>query len=282
MAEAPRTTVLFIHGLWLHADSWNPWVELFREAGYDAVAPGWPGDAATVENARKQAERVAGVGIGAVVDHYAEIIRGLEGPKPIVVGHSFGGLIAQRLLGEDHAAAAVAIDAAPIKGVYYLPPSALRVASIALRNPANRKRAVSLTREQFRYGFGNALPQAESDELYERWTIPSPGRPLFEAASANFNPSSPAKIRTDNATRGPLLLTAGGRDNTVPAAITKSTLKLYRGSSAVTKLREFPDRGHSLTIDSRWREVAESVLGWLGEHDLVPRSEESAATTVAD
>jgi non-heme chloroperoxidase len=272
MAAAPRTTVLFAHGLWMHADSWNAWIDLFREAGYDAVAPGWPGDSGTVESTRKQAERVAGVGIDDVVSHYAQIIDGLGGVKPIVIGHSFGGLIVQRLLGEDRAAAAVAIDAAPIKGVYYLPPSALKVASVALRNPANRKRAVSLTREQFRYGFGNALSQAESDELYERFTIPSPGRPLFEAASANFNPSSPAKIRTDNTTRGPLLLTAGGVDHTVPASITRSTLKLYRNSSAVTELREFPDRGHALCIDGRWREVAESVLDWLGAQDLGARS----------
>jgi non-heme chloroperoxidase len=166
----------------------------------------------------------------------------------------------QRLLGQDLAAAAVAIDPAPVKGILNLPPSALRVASIALRNPANRKRAVSLTREQFLYGFGNALSAEESNELYERWTIPSPGNPLFEAAFANFSPRSPAKVNTKNATRGPLLVTGGGKDHTVQKAISKSTLKQYRKSTAVTDYREFPDRGHSLTIDSRWREVADAVL----------------------
>jgi len=229
------------------------------------TAPGWPGDSATVEETRKQPERVAGHGIDDVVAHYADVIKTLD-RKPIVIGHSFGGLIAQRLLGEELAAAAVAIDAAPIKGVVFLPLSALRVASIALRNPANKKRAVALTAKQFRYGFGNAISASESAELYERWAIPSPGRPLFEAASANLSPRSPAKVNTGNASRGPLLLTAGGRDHTVPAAITKSTLKLYRKSHAVTDFKEFPAKGHSLALDTGWHEVADFVLGWLEQH----------------
>lgn len=210
---------------------------------------------------------MAGYGIDAVVAHYAEHIAGL-GAKPIVIGHSFGGLIVQRLLGENLAAAGVAIDPAPIKGILYLPPSALRVASIALRNPANRKRAVSLTRKQFRYGFGSALSAEESDELYERWTIPSPGKPLFEAATANFAPRSPAKVDTKNASRGPLLLTSGGKDRTVPPAVVKATRKRYRKSAAVTELIEFPDRGHSLVLDSGWRDVADATVSWLRKHSL--------------
>jgi non-heme chloroperoxidase len=259
---AAGTPVVFVHGLWLHADSWGPWVELFRAEGYAPVAPGWPGDSGTVDETRKQPDQVAGKGIDDVVEHYAGIVRGLDA-RPILVGHSFGGLIVQRLLAQDLAAAAVAIDAAPIKGVFYLPPSALRVASIALRNPANRNRAVSLTPEQFRYGFGNTLPAEESAELYERWTIPSPGKPLFEAALANFLPGSPAKVDTRNGTRGPLLLIAGGQDHTVPATVTRSTRKLYHKSPAITDYREFPDRGHSLALDSGWREVADSALTWL-------------------
>jgi non-heme chloroperoxidase len=231
------------------------------------VAPGWPGDSGTIQETRNQPERVAGHGIDDVVERYAQIVSTLDA-KPIVIGHSFGGLIVQRLLGQDLAAAAVAIDAAPIKGVVYLPLSALRVASVALRNPANKKRAVGLTPNQFRYGFGNALSDAESNELYERWTIPSPGKPLFEAASANLSPRSPAKVKTDNATRGPLLLTSGGKDHTVPPAIVKSTLKQYRKSPAVTEVKEFPDRGHSLTIDKGWREVADTALTWLKEHSF--------------
>lgn len=260
----PSRPVVFIHGLWLHASSWTPWIELFQSKGYAAQAPGWPGTSDTVEETRSHPERVAGKGIDDVVAHYAQVIRDL-GSSPIVIGHSFGGLIAQRLLGEDLAAAAVAIDPAPIKGVIFLPPSALRVASIALRAPANRNKAVALTREQFRYGFGNALPAQEAAELFERWTVPSPGKPLFEAASANLVSRSPAKVNTGNKTRGPLLLIAGGHDHTVPAAVVKSTRKLYHKSPAVTDLREFNDRGHSLVIDHGWREIADEALSWLGQ-----------------
>ena len=258
----PGRPAVFVHGLWLHASSWDPWLELFREAGYAPTAPGWPGDSDTVEETRQNPSKVAGKGIDEVVDHYAQIIRGLEAP-PVVIGHSFGGLIAQRLLGQDLAAAAVAIDAAPIKGVLNLPVSALRVASIALRKPANRNLAVSLTKEEFRYGFGNAVPEQESAELYDRWSVPSPGKPLFEAALANFTPRSPAKVDTGNKTRGPLLLTAGGRDHTVPKAITHSTRKLYHKSPAITDLIEFHDRGHSLTIDHGWHEVADTALSFI-------------------
>jgi non-heme chloroperoxidase len=254
--------VVFVHGLWLHATSWDPWVALFREAGYEALAPGWPGDSDTVEETRRQPDRVAGKGIDEVVEHYAQVIRGLDS-RPVVIGHSFGGLIVQRLLGQDLASAAVAIDPAPIKGVLVLPVSALRVASVALRKPANRNLAVSLTREEFRYGFGNALPAQESDELYERCAIPSPGKPLFEAAFANFTPHSPATVDTRNKTRGPLLITAGGKDHTVPPIISTSTRRLYHKSPCVTDFREFPDRGHSLTIDHGWNGVAQEVLDWL-------------------
>ena len=264
---AAATPVVFVHGLWLHADSWGNWVELFKESGYAPQAPGWPGDSETIEETRNHPERVAPHGIDDVVHHYAKLSDALD-TKPILVGHSFGGLIVQRLLGDGVAAAAVAIDPAPIKGILNLPPSALKVASIALRSPGNRKRAVALTREQFRYGFGNALAEQESDELFERWAIPSPGRPLFEAAFANFTPHSPAKVNTNNSMRGPLLVTAGGRDHTVPASISHSTVKQYRKSRALTELKEFPDRGHSLAIDGRWREVADAVLDWLKRQSL--------------
>lgn len=263
----PGRPLLFVHGLWLHGMSWGPWEEFFREADYAPVAPGWPGESDTVEETRRDPSKVAGKGIEDIVQHYARIIRDLDS-LPVVIGHSFGGLIAQRVLGQNLAAAAIAIDAAPIKGVLNVPPSALRVASIALRRPASRREAVALTREQFRYGFANAVPEQESAELFERWTIPSPGRPLFEAALANFTPRSPAKVNTGNKERGPLLLIAGGRDHTVPAAITTSTRKLYHKSPAITDFREFPDRGHSLTVDHGWREVAQQALDWLRQRHL--------------
>jgi alpha-beta hydrolase superfamily lysophospholipase len=262
-----RTPVVFIHGLWLHATSWAPWAELFSEAGYDPIAPGWPGDPDTVEAARANPDALADHGIDDVTRHYQAIIDTLAA-RPILVGHSFGGMIAEKLLGLDYGAAAIGIDAAQIKGVLPLPLSALHSTLPVFKNPANKHKAVSLTAEQFRFSFGNAVSPEESDALYERWTIPAPGKPLFEAAAANFSLHSPAKVNTANEGRGPLLLVMGGRDHTVPEAITKATVKQYRHSSAVTDLEEFADRGHSLTIDSGWREVADACLAWLAKQGL--------------
>lgn len=264
---ADGTPVLFIHGLWLSASSWQPWVDLFRENGYAPVAPEWPGTPDSPEEARAHPERIPSSGIADVVDHFAKIIGGLPG-KPIIIGHSFGGLVTQVLLGRDLGAAGVAIDPAPIKGVYSFPPSALRVSSVALRNPANRNRAVALSAPEFRYGFGNELSGRESEHLYQQFAIPSPGRPLFEAAFASLSPNSPAKVDTGNEKRGPLLITAGQKDHTVPPAISHATVKLYRHSSAVTDFQQFAGRGHSLTIDSGWREVADAVLDWLRRRSL--------------
>jgi pimeloyl-ACP methyl ester carboxylesterase len=265
--NATSRPVVFIHGLWLHASSWQPWADLFSAAGYSPAAPGWPGEPDTAELARANPDSVAGHGIDDVTDHYASIIAELLVP-PVIIGHSFGGLIAEKLLGQGIGAAAIAVDAAQIKGVLPLPLSSLRSTLPVFKNPANARHAVSLTAEQFRYSFGNAVSAEESDALYQRWEIPSPGKPLFEAAAANFSLHSPAKVNTGNSDRGPLLLIMGGKDHTVPEAITKSTLKQYRGSSAVTDLVEFAGRGHSLTIDSGWRAVAQECLSWLAKQGL--------------
>ena len=263
------TPVVFIHGLWIHPSSWQPWVDLFEKAGYRCHAPGWPGVGASVAESREHPEAIADHGIDDVVDHYVTIFEALDA-KPIVVGHSFGGMIAEKLLGMDAAAAAIAIDAAQIKGVLPLPLSSLRATLPVFKNPGNKHKAVSLTHDQFRYAFGNAVSEEESTELFEAWAIPAPGKPLFEAAAANFSLHSPAAVDTRNDDRGPLLLIMGGQDHTVPEAITKSTLKQYRWSYAVTDLVEFKDRGHSLTIDSGWREVADSCLEWLEKQGLNP------------
>jgi pimeloyl-ACP methyl ester carboxylesterase len=261
------TPVLFIHGLWLHASSWDPWIEVFEAAGYEPQTRGWPGDGPTVQASRENPDAIGDHGIDDVVAHFAGIIEQLP-TAPILVGHSFGGMIAQKLRGQDLARAAVAIDAAQIKGVLPVPLSALRATLPVFKNPANKHRAVSLTAEQFRFAFANVVSEEESDQLYERWTIPAPGRPLFEAAAANFNPHSPAKVNTNNPSRGPLLLIGSGKDNTVPEAVTRATLKQYRHSDAVTDIVTFDDRGHSLTIDSGWPEVADTCLTWLKEQQL--------------
>jgi pimeloyl-ACP methyl ester carboxylesterase len=210
---------------------------------------------------------VANLGINDVTDHMAQVIEGLDG-NPVIVGHSFGGLIAEKLLGQGYGAGAVAIDPAQIKGVLPLPLAQLRSGLPALGNPANRHKAVSLTAKEFRFGFGNALTEEESDALFERWTIPSPARPLFEAAAANFSLHSPAKVNTKNEERGPLLLISGTEDHTVPDKVTRSTLKQYRHSTAVTEFKQFEGRGHSLTIDGGWKDVADGVLDWLKTNGL--------------
>jgi pimeloyl-ACP methyl ester carboxylesterase len=260
-----RTPVVFIHGLWLHAKSWDPWIELFAQHGYDAIAPGWPGEPDAIEEARKQPDLVANTSIDDVTAHYGKAIDSLDA-EPIIVGHSFGGLIAEKLIGQGIGVAAVAIDPAQIKGVLPLPLAQLRAALPALSNPANLHKAVSLTKKQFKFGFANELSQEESDELFDAWTIPSPARPLFEAATANFSLHSQAKVATDNETRGPLLLISGLKDHTVPDVTTRSTFKQYRHSAAVTELQQFEGRGHSLTIDKGWREIAEAILAWLKEN----------------
>ena len=262
-----RTPVVFIHGLWLHTTSWTPWLELFTAAGYDPVAAGWPGEPDTVADARALPDLVANTSIDDAAAHVTKIIDGLDA-APILVGHSFGGLLAEKLLGQGIGRAAVAIDPAQIKGVLPLPLAQLRSAFPALGHPGNLHRAVSLTRQQFRFAFGNAVGEEESDRLYDAWAVPAPARPLFQAATANFSVHSEAEVNTRNQTRGPLLLISGAEDHTVPDVTTRSTLKQYRHSSAVTELQQFGGRGHSLTIDHGWHAVADAVLQWLESQHL--------------
>src|SRR3982074_940754 len=256
------TPVVFIHGLWLLPSSWDRWAAVFEDAGYTALTPGWPDDPDTVEEANAHPEVFAGKTVGQVADHYADVIDRLE-KKPAVIGHSFGGLLAQMIAGRGLSAATVAIDAATFRGVLQLPISALKSARPVIGNPANHHRAVPLTYEQFRYGFANAVSEAEARQLYERDAVPGSGPPLFQVATANLNPWTEAKVDTKNPDRGPLLLISGEKDNTVPWAIANASYKREKRNSAVTEIVEMPNRGHALVIDSGRREVADTALAFI-------------------
>ena len=260
--QTGRTPVVFVHGLWLLPSSWDRWAALFEEHGYTALTPGWPDDPDTVQEANAHPEVFAGKSIGQVADHFETIIRGLD-HKPAIIGHSFGGLLAQILAGRGLAAVSVAIDPAPFRGVLPLPISALRSAFPVLGNPANRNRAVPLTYEQFRYGFANAVSEEEARKLYEDFAVPASGKPLFQAASANLNPWTEAKVDTKNPDRGPLLIISGEKDHTVPWAVANASFQQQQGNEGVTEIAEAKGRGHALTVDSGWREVAEEALAFV-------------------
>lgn len=261
--DTGKTPVVFVHGLWLLSSSWRPWRDLFEEHGFATLAPGWPDDPATVAEAREHPEVFARKMVQQVTDHYLDAIRVLN-RTPAVVGHSFGGLIAQKIAGEGVAAATVAIDNAPFKGVLPLPVSSLKSAAPVLANPANAGRGVSLTWEQFRYGWVNNLDEEEGRRLYETFHVPAAGVPLFQAAFANVNPfGGETRVDSKNPARGPLLIIGGEKDHTVPPAITNASHKIQSKNPGVTELVTIPGRGHSLTIDSGWRTVADHALAFI-------------------
>jgi pimeloyl-ACP methyl ester carboxylesterase len=254
--------IVFVHGLWLLPSSWDRWAKVFEEAGFTALTPGWPDDPDTVAEANANPEVFAHKTVGQVADHFDEIILGLH-RKPAILGHSFGGLLAQILAGRGLSAATVAIDPAPFRGVLLLPFSALKSAWPVLHNPANRNRAIPLTFEQFRFGFANAVSEEEAKELHATFAVPASGAPLFQAATANLNPWTEAKVDTENPERGPLLIISGEKDNTVPWAIANASYKQQKDNPGVTEIVEMPNRGHALTIDSGWREVADTALAFV-------------------
>jgi len=260
--ESGRTPVVFVHGLWLLPSSWNRWAEFFEEDNFVALTPGWPDDPLTVEEAKAHPEVFAGKSIGDVAAHYESIITQLD-HTPVIIGHSFGGLITQILAGRGLSAAAVAIDPAPFRGVLPLPISALRAARPALGNPANRHKAIPLTYEQFRYAFANAVGEDEAKALYEEFAVPAPAEPLFQAAASNLNPWTEAKVDTENPNRGPLLIVSGERDHTVPPVLANAAYERQSRNVGVTEIVEMPGRGHGLTIDHGWREVAETARAFV-------------------
>jgi non-heme chloroperoxidase len=257
-----RTPVVFIHGLWLLPSSWDHWARLFEDAGYAGVTPDWPDDPETVEEARANPDVFAGKSLKQVADHTAEVIDKLD-KKPAVMGHSTGGLLTYMIADRGLSAASVAIDPGPFRGVLPLPVSALRSASPVLRNPLNKGRAITLTLEQFKYGWANALSEEEAKQLYETYHVATPGKALMQMAYANLNPWTEAKVDPKNPERGPLLIIEGEKDHTVPWAIANGAYKRQRRNEAVTEIVRIPNRGHSLTIDSGWREVAETALNFV-------------------
>ena len=257
-----RTPVVFIHGLWVLASSWDNWARLFEEAGYAAVTPIWPGDPETVEEARANPDLLAKNSLGAIAGHTADVI-GMLDRKPAVMGHSTGGLLAQIIADRGLSAATVAIDPGPFRGVLPLPISALRSALPVLANPLNRGRAVTLTLDQFKYGWANALDDEEAKRIYEEHHVAAPGKPLMQMANANLNPFTEAKLDPRNPDRGPLLIIDGEVDHTVPWAIANASYNRQKRNESVTELKKMPNRGHSLTIDSGWREVAETALAFV-------------------
>jgi non-heme chloroperoxidase len=254
--------VVFVHGLWLLPTSWDRWAKVFEEAGYIALAPGWPDDPETVEEAKAHPEVMAHKTVGQVADHFEEIAKALR-RRPAIVGHSFGGLLAQILAGRGASAATVAIDPAPFRGVLPLPFSALKSAWPVLHDPSNRKRAIPLTYDQFRYGFANAVSEEEAHELYDTFAVPASGAPLFQAATANLNPWTEAKVDSENPERGPMLILSGERDHTVPRAIAEASYDKQKKNVGVTDFFEMPNRGHALTIDSGWRGVCDQALHFI-------------------
>jgi non-heme chloroperoxidase len=257
-----KTPVVFIHGLWLLPSSWDRWVGLFEENGYAGVAPDWPDDPETVEVARAEPEVLAKKTLKQVADHTAEVIGGLD-KKPAVMGHSTGGLLAQMLAGRGLSAVTVAIDPGPFRGVLPLPFSTLKVSAPVLRNPFNRGRAITLTFDQFKYGWANALDDEEAKRLYDEFHVAAPGGALMQMANANLNPFTEAKVDPKNLERGPLLILDGEKDHTVPWAIANAAYKRQRRNESVTEIERVPNRGHSLTIDHGWREVAEKALAFV-------------------
>ena len=262
---AGSTPVVFVHGLWLLPTSWDRWAELFEKNGYTALTPGWPDDPDTVAQAKAHPEVFANKSVGDVADHFEDVIRGLK-KKPAVIGHSFGGLLTQILAGRGLAKVSVAIDPAPFRGVLPLPISSLRSASPVLKNPANYHRAVPLTYEQFRYSFANAVNEDEAKELYAGFSVPTSGEPLFEAAFANLNPWTEVKVDTKNPKRGPMLILEGEKDHVVPWAIANASYKRQRRNDGVTEIVKVPGRGHALTIDHGWQEVADIALAFVQKY----------------
>jgi pimeloyl-ACP methyl ester carboxylesterase len=256
------TPVVFVHGLWLLPSSWANWASFFEQAGYAPLTPDWPGDPETVEQARANPEVFARKTVGQVTDHSTEIIKALD-KKPVVMGHSTGGLVAQILAGRGLSAVTVAIDPGVFRGVLPLPVSVLKGVGPFLIDPRTRGRAITLTFDQFKYGWANALDEKEAKELYETYHVAGSGIALAQMGNANLNPWTEAKVDIKNPNRGPLLIIDGEKDHTVPWAIAHAAYNRQKHNPGVTEIVKMPNRGHALTIDPGWQEVAQTALDFV-------------------
>ncbi|MGC4957562.1 alpha/beta hydrolase [Actinomadura citrea] len=257
-----NTPVVLIHGLWLLPSSWANWVEFFKQAGYAPLAPDWPDDPETVEAARANPGVLAKKTLKQIADHTTEIVNALD-KRPVLIGHSTGGLLAEMLAGQGLSAATVAIDPGIFRGVLPLPASVLKAAGPFLVNPLTRDRAITLTFDQFTYGWANALDDKEARKLYDNFHVAGSGLALMQMGNANLNPWTEAKVDTKSPDRGPLLIIDGEKDHTVPWAIANAAYKRQKRNPSVTEIVKMPDRGHSLTIDHAWQEVAETALDFV-------------------
>jgi alpha-beta hydrolase superfamily lysophospholipase len=264
-SQASAPPIVLIHGLWLTPRSWEGWKERFEGRGYEVLAPAWPRMAGDVEDIRRDPSALNGLGVSEITDHYAGIVTGLGRP-PIIMGHSFGGLITELLLDRGLGACGVALSPAPVKGVLRLPPAQLRSAFPVLGNPLNRKRTVELTPKQFHYGFTNTMDDEQAQAAYERYEVPGPGRVLFQAAFANFNPKAPNRVDFHKDDRPPLLVIGNDEDHTVPASVSKEAAHRLGKSNAVVDYKEFHGRPHFTAGAPGWEEVAEYAIDWAKRH----------------
>jgi len=264
-------TILLVHGLWLTPLSWEHWIERFEAAGHTVLAPAWPLMDGGVAALRADPSVMDGLGVTEIADHYAQIIESLDAP-PVIMGHCVGGLVAQILLDRGLGSTAVAIDSAPVRGVRRLPLSSLRAVLPVLRRPANRRRTVALTPEQWHHAFCGTIDRAASDALYARYHVPTPGRPLWQTATAKLRRRPETRVNLRNQTRAPLLFIAGGADRMAPPALNRANVERYETSRTVTAYHEFPRRPHLTIGVPGWEAVADHALAWAVGHSAARRT----------
>ena len=254
--------LMLIHGAWLSARSWENFAGYFEKRGFSVSAPEWPRKHGDVEELRAEADELKGLGIAEIVDHYEALIGGLV-ERPVLVGHSFGGLIVELLLDRGLGRAGVAMSPAPPKGILVLPFSSLKAAAPALAHPSRWHGIVTLTPEEFTYGFVNTFSDAEAAAAYERYAVPETGQIFYEAGFANFRMDPPSEVDFKNDDRAPLLVVGAGEDKTVPASLARKQYEKYQPSAAKTDYLEFDGRPHLLMAAEGWEEVAMSIDSWL-------------------